>query len=71
MKIDKKTLSMVVDEELEGTIEEIAEELPENAPRYLVLSYPLVSHSTVHLASDFELNSRCYRPTKTAECLTP
>lgn len=34
---------MIVDEELEGTIEEISEELPENAPRYIVLSHPLVS----------------------------
>lgn len=34
---------MVVDEELEGSIDEIAEELPENAPRFVVLSHALVS----------------------------
>jgi hypothetical protein len=34
---------MQVDEELEGSIEEIGEELPENAPRYIVLSHALVS----------------------------
>lgn len=43
VKIDKKTLSMAIDEELAGSIEEIADELPENSPRYLILSHPLVS----------------------------
>jgi hypothetical protein len=38
---------MQVDEELEGSIEEIGEELPENAPRYIVLSHALVSFSNV------------------------
>lgn len=51
VKIDRKTLSMTVDEELDGSIEEIAEELPENAPRYLVLSHALVCLTIVLLAS--------------------
>ncbi|GHJ87982.1 hypothetical protein NliqN6_4384 [Naganishia liquefaciens] len=43
VKIDKKSLTMVVDEQLEGSLEEIAEELPENAPRYVILSHPLTT----------------------------
>lgn len=43
IKIDKTKLEMKVEEELEGTVEEIAEELPENGPRFIVLSHPLVS----------------------------
>ncbi|KAL1409665.1 hypothetical protein Q8F55_003661 [Vanrija albida] len=42
VKIVKATLTMAVDEEFEDqTIEEIAEELPENAPRYILLSHEL------------------------------
>nr|XP_019048601.1 hypothetical protein I302_02373 [Kwoniella bestiolae CBS 10118]OCF27531.1 hypothetical protein I302_02373 [Kwoniella bestiolae CBS 10118] len=42
VKIVKASLSMAVDEEFEDqSIEEIAEELPENHPRYVLLSHEL------------------------------
>ncbi|KAK8844605.1 hypothetical protein IAR55_006452 [Kwoniella newhampshirensis] len=42
VKIIKNSLTMAVDEELTDlSVEEIAEELPENAPRYVVLSHEL------------------------------
>ncbi|KIR26089.1 hypothetical protein I309_05040 [Cryptococcus deuterogattii LA55] len=42
VKIIKNSLTMAVDEEFDGqSIEEIAEELPENAPRYVLLSHEL------------------------------
>ncbi|KAH8826996.1 hypothetical protein DL96DRAFT_1605120 [Flagelloscypha sp. PMI_526] len=45
VKINKPTLTMEVVETLDDvTIEEIAEELPENSPRYVVLSHEL-NHS--------------------------
>ncbi|ORY27360.1 hypothetical protein BCR39DRAFT_560089 [Naematelia encephala] len=42
VKIVKSSLTMAVDEELKDmSVEEIADELPENSPRYVVLSYEL------------------------------
>ncbi|KAG1756635.1 uncharacterized protein EDB91DRAFT_1342296 [Suillus paluster] len=42
IKINKATLVMVVDEEYDNiSIEGLAEELPQNSPRYVVLSYEL------------------------------
>jgi hypothetical protein len=42
LKIDVDTLVVIPDTQLSATsIEEIAEELPDNTPRFLVLSYPL------------------------------
>ncbi|WWD22844.1 hypothetical protein CI109_107338 [Kwoniella shandongensis] len=42
VKIIKNSLTMAVDEELTDlSVEEIAEELPENAPRYVILSHEL------------------------------
>ncbi|WVF66336.1 hypothetical protein IAT40_001076 [Kwoniella sp. CBS 6097] len=42
VKIVKADLAMKVDEEFEDqSIEEIAEELPENAPRYILISHEL------------------------------
>ncbi|KAL7420335.1 hypothetical protein Q5752_005305 [Cryptotrichosporon argae] len=42
VKIVKASLTMAVDEELTDLpVEEIAEELPENSPRYVVLSHEL------------------------------
>ncbi|KAK4686993.1 hypothetical protein P7C73_g3125, partial [Tremellales sp. Uapishka_1] len=42
VKIVRASLSMAVDEELKDiSIEEIAEELPENSPRYVILSHEL------------------------------
>ncbi|WVQ85205.1 hypothetical protein IAT38_007370 [Cryptococcus sp. DSM 104549] len=42
VRIVKNSLTMKVDEEFEGqSVEEIAEELPENAPRYVLLSHEL------------------------------
>ncbi|KAH6895046.1 hypothetical protein BKA70DRAFT_1246715 [Coprinopsis sp. MPI-PUGE-AT-0042] len=42
IKINKTTLSMEEVEQFEDiTIEDLAEELPENSPRYVVLSYAL------------------------------
>ncbi|WVR03264.1 hypothetical protein IAU60_000255 [Kwoniella sp. DSM 27419] len=42
VKIVKASLTMKVDEEIEDqSIEEIAEELPENAPRYVLISHEL------------------------------
>ncbi|WOO79684.1 Actin-depolymerizing factor gmf1 [Vanrija pseudolonga] len=59
VKIVKATLSMAVDEEFEDqSIEEIAEELPENAPRYILLSHELA-------------RADVYRPTRTDACPTP
>jgi hypothetical protein len=40
VKIDKESLKVVKDELLEGlSMEELAEELPENQPRYILFSY--------------------------------
>jgi hypothetical protein len=42
LKIDVETLVVIPDSTLtDTTIEEIAEELPDNTPRFLLLSYPL------------------------------
>ncbi|KAL5532671.1 hypothetical protein ACEPAF_4445 [Sanghuangporus sanghuang] len=42
VKIDKKQLKMVEDETYDDiSIDDLAQELPENAPRYVVLSYEL------------------------------
>ncbi|TYJ58628.1 hypothetical protein B9479_000463 [Cryptococcus floricola] len=44
IKIVKSSLTMAVDEEFEDqSIEEIAEELPESGPRYVLISHELVS----------------------------
>ncbi|KAE9409493.1 glia maturation factor beta [Gymnopus androsaceus JB14] len=43
IKINKQKLLMEEDEQFDSiTIEELAEQLPENSPRYVVLSYALV-----------------------------
>ncbi|EIM22534.1 glia maturation factor beta [Wallemia mellicola CBS 633.66] len=42
VKINKQTLSLETQERLEDiSLEELADELPENAPRYVVISYPV------------------------------
>ncbi|ORX35030.1 hypothetical protein BD324DRAFT_633654 [Kockovaella imperatae] len=42
VKIVKKDLALAVDEELDvDSVEEVADELPENAPRYVLISYEL------------------------------
>ncbi|PWN95797.1 glia maturation factor beta [Tilletiopsis washingtonensis] len=42
VKIDKKTLRMEIEEEFEGiALDELQEELPENSPRFVVMSYEL------------------------------
>ncbi|CBQ70679.1 related to Glia maturation factor, beta [Sporisorium reilianum SRZ2] len=43
-KIDKKTLTLELEEELLtglGSVEDLVEELPENSPRFLVVNYKL------------------------------
>ncbi|KAN0060961.1 hypothetical protein ACQY0O_006695 [Thecaphora frezii] len=40
-KIDKNSLQLQLEERLQGPIEEVVEELPENSPRFLVTSYQL------------------------------
>ncbi|TIA69979.1 hypothetical protein E3P77_03488 [Wallemia ichthyophaga] len=50
VKINKQKLCLEVDERLENiSVEELADELPENAPRYVVISYPL-KHADGRLA---------------------
>ena len=42
LKIDKKALVLAIEDTLEGvTPEELADELPENSPRFVVYSYKL------------------------------
>lgn len=42
LKIDKKTLTLGIEDTLDGvTPDELAEELPENSPRFVVYSYKL------------------------------
>ncbi|SPO35496.1 related to Glia maturation factor, beta [Pseudozyma flocculosa] len=40
-KIEKKSLCLVVEDRIEGALEDVLEELPENSPRFLVVSYQL------------------------------
>ncbi|KXS19718.1 hypothetical protein M427DRAFT_131715 [Gonapodya prolifera JEL478] len=43
LKIDMQKLCIVEDKHLEGTtLEDLADELPENSPRYIILSYKRV-----------------------------
>ncbi|CAM0137925.1 hypothetical protein VKS41_001146 [Umbelopsis sp. WA50703] len=42
LKVDKKNLKVVEDEEHDDiSLEDLVEELPENAPRFIILSYEL------------------------------
>ncbi|CAO3690324.1 unnamed protein product [Umbelopsis ramanniana] len=42
LKVDKKSLKIVEDEEYDDiSLEDLVEELPDNAPRFIILSYEL------------------------------
>ncbi|CDK29183.1 unnamed protein product [Kuraishia capsulata CBS 1993] len=40
-QIDKKTYEIKTDDEIITSLEELVEEIPDNTPRYIVLSYPI------------------------------
>lgn len=48
-EIDKKTLEIrPVDDDVYSDVQSLAEELPDHAPRFVLLSYPLTLVSSKH-----------------------
>jgi len=59
-EIDKKTLEIrPVDGEVYSSVESLADELPDHAPRFILLSYPitLVRRSFTHAATHAQILS--------------
>jgi hypothetical protein len=61
VKIDKKSLSMVVDEELEGTIEEIAEGRLRSVDRQVVVLMKCITADPHQNFPTMHLDTSCYR----------